>query len=599
MDYQKALNILGLKLNFTEEDLKKAHRKLSHEYHPDKWEGTNFYDEAIRKQQEINEARDFLRKHLHERKQSANQTPPTNQSQFDIDIHAKEKLQKLKNIINCDNSIQEVEELQEVLKKIKDEIFSFETDAITFFTTTKANIDRLYVQCIISIRMILENFVASFYQKYYINEKEVEETIDYDCNLGEFYNQLLKIKEKYSKEEKAKKRLKDEIEQYKGYAGYEKLELLIDERTNQVLSSIKQNNFRNIDQEIENMHQGIKKDIFDRYFTLKKQISELGSIVNAITDESIRNEYLNLYNSFKSGKSFSGIEESIKKLEQHISEYQEMELKKQKQKEMEDSINQIYQSLITRYSETLKQYNIVTEFEKIKCLNDFLKQILQIFTKGCEEFKSLEFFALFNNITLTNIPGDREVMENIIQHIEPHKSNVYIKTTDVYMFDDVSFFYLDEENMIMYKSYYSDINSRKITKEQLATEYVPIEQVIKSAVFVGEYKKIHGTVPIKYLYETDKIAIYYQGKKFEVKPKTKLYVGQISKPGDESFEPFKDKQYVCEMIEKQVKGAVEEYIKKQSQTSNSYSPNPNIYGQTPFNTSDGYYYDESGNRRRR
>lgn len=35
MDFQKAISILGLKSNFTEEELKKAHRRLSMKYHPD------------------------------------------------------------------------------------------------------------------------------------------------------------------------------------------------------------------------------------------------------------------------------------------------------------------------------------------------------------------------------------------------------------------------------------------------------------------------------------------------------------------------------------------------------------------------------------
>ena len=108
-----------------------------------------------------------------------------------------------------------------------------------------------------------------------------------------------------------------------------------------------------------------------------------------------------------------------------------------------------------------------------------------------------------------------------------------------------------------------------------------------------------GTISVKYLYETDKITIYYQGNQFVIKPKSKLYNIQPIKPSDDSFKPFEDKQYICEMIEKQVKEKVEKYRQQQSQKSNSYPENSKINGDKPFNSEDGYYYDESGNKRRR
>ena len=56
MDYQKALDILELKQNFTEDDLKVSYRKLSKIYHPDKHkEGTDLYQQMVIKQQDINE----------------------------------------------------------------------------------------------------------------------------------------------------------------------------------------------------------------------------------------------------------------------------------------------------------------------------------------------------------------------------------------------------------------------------------------------------------------------------------------------------------------------------------------------------------------
>lgn len=595
MNYEHALSILGLKPNFTEEDLKKAFRQKSNEYHPDRWIDTDFYEESIRKQQEINAARELLRNYLR------NNIKSTEQNQFDISRYTKEKLERLKSIVNSDNSLNDIEELQEVLKKINDEIYSFETDAITFFIPTKAHIDRLYASCIISIRMILENFVASFYQKYYIDETEIKETITYDCNLGDFYNQLLRIKNKYSKVVKVSKQLDEEIEQYKGYAGYKELKTLIEVCKKNALIDIKQNNFQNIEEEIQKMHQVIKEEVFEEYYAFKKKISDLESIVNNIPDESIKKEYFDICNHFEKGTSFYDTEQAIQKLEEHISEYQEIELKKQKQKEIDDEINKIYQSIISRYSESLKQYNIVTDSEKIKNLNELLMEILKIFTKGCEEFKDLEFFKAFDNITFQNENSDREIVENAIQELKSKKSNIYIKTTDNYMFDDSSFFCFDEQNMIMYKVGY-DTSSKKITQEEFETEYIPLEQILGSSIFVGKYMKMISS-PVKVLYECDRVVLYYYNQKFSVSSRTKFYNSyfyQVSnQTTDDSFNQFKNKQYVCEMIEKQVKEKIEEYKKQQAQKSDSYSPNPNIYGNPAFNTDDSYYNNGTGTRRRR
>ena len=51
--------------------------------------------------------------------------------------------------------------------------------------------------------------------------------------------------------------------------------------------------------------------------------------------------------------------------------------------------------------------------------------------------------------------------------------NVYIKTTSTYMFDDTSFFYFDEENMIIYRIRdVGTIDSEKINFQQLQKLYL-------------------------------------------------------------------------------------------------------------------------------
>ena len=92
MDYQKALNVLGLKPNFTEGELKKAHRELANKYHPDR----NKSPEAESKMKDINEARDYLAKYLKDVNQRYNSNRSSNdsnnnQKHFDIERYKTEK----------------------------------------------------------------------------------------------------------------------------------------------------------------------------------------------------------------------------------------------------------------------------------------------------------------------------------------------------------------------------------------------------------------------------------------------------------------------------------------------------------------------------
>ena len=64
MDLNKAIAILGLKPNFTEDEFKKAYRQLAQLHHPDKHEKTEdrVKEEEIMK--DINAAKDYLMKYL-------------------------------------------------------------------------------------------------------------------------------------------------------------------------------------------------------------------------------------------------------------------------------------------------------------------------------------------------------------------------------------------------------------------------------------------------------------------------------------------------------------------------------------------------------
>lgn len=586
MSFKEALQILGLKSNFTKEELKKAHRRLSFKYHPDR----NKAPEATKKMKEVNVAYNILAISLEE-----------NQNGIDLNTYKEIKVTKLEEILTFDLS--QVD--KEMSSEIKNIIIDMQYTLVVFKHMTvfkdKQSIDIEFAYAIQKIKNYFKEWKNQFYKEFYIDENEVRENINYDCNVKEFYDNLLKIKEKYSKETKIKKQLEEETNKYKNYAGYEKLEILIEICIKNTLFNIKKNKFQNIEQEIQKMHQQITTEVFEAYYTLKRKITELDVIVDAINDEKIKNKYTTLKEKFQQGQAFVNIENDIEKLENLIAEYQ----KKQGYMEANGSkINDIYQSLINRYVDNIKNYNIATEYSSINNLNKFLNEVLQVFNQGIEETKELDYFNLFNGITFKRIADDSKILKiitNLLKTQKTNKSNIYIKVTDEYTQDSSFFYYFDEENMIMYKDDYPNIGQRKITQEEFETEYVSIEKFLEQAIFVGEYRrKLH--IPIKYLYKTDKTALYFYNDKFCITSEKHFSIltrFASTNPKDPTFEPFKDKKYVCEMIEKQVKARVEQYKKQQSKQANSYSLDKRIFGEPQYNDNDPYGYNESPHKKRR
>jgi len=300
MNFEKALRIFDLKPNFTEEELKKAHRELANKYHPDR----NKTPKSEEMMKNINEARDCLYNFLKtgkkpnysEYNQYQNNYNPNN---FGIKGYQLKKIRELHNVIEFDiNKYNISDNIKQIIKKIEDIYFEFTIYLITL--DTKLEIDNSYNQYLSKIIEIFKELKEEFLKENYINETDIKENIEYNCTLTEFYEQLLKIKDKYNKENQKK-----------------------------------------------------------------------------------------------------------------------IELKKNERK-----INQIYQSLINRYSDEIKKCNIiVTEQSQINIQLKLLKELLELFIKGCKEFKDLNYFNLFNEITFTDIEKDNKIKQKIEKQEKENKQS--------------------------------------------------------------------------------------------------------------------------------------------------------------------------------
>lgn len=548
MTYERALRIFGLNSGFTEEELKKTYRKLASKYHPDVNSQSLSEDECKRKMQEINEARECLRKNTGNGK---------NSNADDIREY-KTKIQiELNNIIEFNlYDTSPSEKIRQIIMEINDIVL---TSFYFVSFTDKDTIDVFFKIKVKQIRDKFKEIETVFYQENYIDKKNIKENINYNCTLKEFYNQLLKIREKYSKEALIRKRLEEEIEKYKNYAGYEELKLLIDVCKQNALNHLYKNNFQNIDQEIDKMHQQIMTEVFETHYTLKNKISQLETIVNEkIDDEQIQKECQNIKQSFQNGSSFYDIEKAISRLEKLIDKYLELLQKKTKFEENSATVNAIYQSLIDRYTKALKEYDIVTQYETISNLN----RVLEAFKKCCENFVDLECLNLFNKITFKNVENDNKVLNEIIEPEKKKRLKIYIKEKCSNIYEENSFFVFDEEKMLIYRIYPDDpkIRSKKIDYEELEENYISLEEFLDKSEFEGNCRNL-DVYTIELLYKKNETILFYRAHKF--------YIGRVTEhlphchyKNDTDFDKYKNKEYVYSLIEKQIIHMIEKYQKQ-------------------------------------
>ena len=622
MNFEKALRILGLNSNFTEEELKKAHRALVNKYHPDR----NKDPEAEDKMKEINEAREFLVKHLktgnrpfeRNNSQYTQNTSNYNNNRYDNDIarYTMKKYFELLDIIDLKfDEYQLSETIRYIIAKIKYTLDDF--DYQTKRANNKQKIDEAFENTLRKIKVYFKELKTKFYRENNIIESDVKETINYDCTLREFYKQLLKIRDKYGKEPIIKKLLEKEIEKYKTYAGYDEISDRIEIYINDIFSKIKNNGFNYIQKDIDDMHIEIEQ-IFKTYYSLLKKISELESIVNTIENQEIKNYYKVIERNFYGGIPYSEFDEHIKELEEMIDKYNKENQKKIDFKKNEQQINQIYQSLITRYSDETKKYNIImAEQSQFDIQLNLLKELLELFTKGCQEFKDLDYFNLFNEITFTDIENDNKIKEIIVKNSKPNnsrttKSKIYINIKDATIMGSESFYYLDEEKHQIYKVRYSDSSYAylEIKNYELGDEYITLDEFLDKATFVDENiesprYKIYGAI-----YKMDNYLLCITSNKFCIRnmaygslysmTKTKKYI---------NLDEFKDKKHLIGLIEKQIEQTIKEKEQQSQQSiphsheyySSYINNNKNFYkkvfDEPQLNTDDTYGYNTSKKRR--
>ena len=592
MNFYEALKILGLNKNFTEEELKKAHRKLAQLHHPDKYE----YSEDRKKEEEvmkdINAAKDYLMKYLNENKHQ-NRTSPYNN--IDIDAYRKTKKEELIKIVSQNFVAEFASKLDDLSVNITTIFYELNDLPTEFYIKSlriniKLNIDALYKDYLNKIKNKYKELEMYFYKENYINKEDIKENINYDCTLKEFCNQLLKIKDKYSKETILKKKLEEELLKYTYFAGYEVIESQIKSIIKTFTKKIKNQKFKYSQQDIDNLNKEIT-ELFNKFFSLKQKIETLEKTIKIINNTYIQEQYELIKNNLYSGYPFNEFDNKISELEDKIKEYIKETTLKNKFEENEQIINEIYKKMITRYSQVLQTFDIKTPTEKISELNNNFNEVIELFQQGCSEYKDLNFFNLFNEITFNNTFNDKKITQKIKNMLKDRKSTIYIKLNIEGIFDENSFFWFDEENMTINRiRNISTIDSEEITIQKLETDYIKLENFLDEAKFIGQYKMKKNNNVVGIIYEGFGYRIYLENNKVCI-TKDMSYMKTIKSSTTESFDKYKDKKYVYNLIEEQLRERIEIYKKKiAAKKEKKYKDymdflinNNNIYGKSEYN----------------
>ena len=241
---------------------------------------------------------------------------------------------------------------------------------------------------------------------------------------------------------------------------------------------------------------------------------------------------------------------------------------------------------------------------------NLLKELLELFIKGCQEFKDLDYFNLFSKITFTDIENDNKIKEIIVKNSKQNnsrttKSKIYIKIKDTSILDSKSFYYLDEEKI--YQVCYDDRIYSERKFEELGDNYITLEEFFDKAIFIGENKVDINMGTYGVIYKMDDYLLCIKNNTFCIEYRKPLYKTTAKKYIH--LDEFKDKKHLIDLIEKQIKQTIKEK-EKQSQQSIPHSyeyyipyinDNKNfckkVFDEPELNTDDTYGYNTSKKRR--
>ena len=366
MTFNKALSVLGIDNTYTKSSLKNAYKKLKEKYEQDMQYYFRFkedkYKNAENKLEELEIAYKTLKEVI------------TNNNSIDessiINIHKEAKTHLLeeykiylkKYTIKNSKTLtdKDYEYLIEYDKEIKSVIKTFLSQEYN----TIAEIDNAALNSLNAIKRIFKQLELDFYQIRHVDRSEITETINYNCNLNEFYNQLLKLKDKYSYETKLYERV-EAVDNFRAWscdcdynaAAKAEIALLKEKTYNRLVNLLEGHRIitENDEKHIREYLNDLRKEIeraYDACINLHTKIITLEILAK---DAEVREEYKKLRDNFNRGQL---IEKTMNEIESFklfaITKDEKYKIKDEPLEENNDSKNDDLPVLISTAQEILK-----------------------------------------------------------------------------------------------------------------------------------------------------------------------------------------------------------------------------------------------------
>lgn len=424
MNFDKALNIIGLNSDYTEEELKKKYHSLAKQYHPDALINQTIEEikAAEKKMKEINLAYDTLKK---DKKSSfsAGQSSYTYKQtraneEYDFIYYYRNSIINIiqnYNWVNIDGK-----------KEFVKDAANFKTFFINFtlditYASTKEEIARIFSEFKRRVKNWYNILKDSYFKTYNI-PKNVSFTINEDLSFDEFYESLENFKHSY---DNVIKEIDDIIYPYKLYTNYEIVKEDIEKLREETIKNV-YDDYNEKDYYYQNLQNSID-NLFKYYSTNIALYTELEEIISNnnlpfqrrienfkenICDPLFYLYYMQLKLAINNLLDYQSHEEEIPDIENNLTKKYNEAVKNIKDEKEKNELYFFYKSIV-HYLRTQKGVS----FQSLKLLNE-------IDFNNCEEV--LKIHDMIDNNLITN-----KKIEIYINELEPNTiASRHIKIDD-------------------------------------------------------------------------------------------------------------------------------------------------------------------------
>lgn len=226
-----------------------------------------------------------------------------------------------------------------------------------------------------------------------------------------------------------------------------------------------------------------------------------------INDEALNQEYGNIKNDYKAGRSLAEVKQRLTSLNKKVDDYKKELARIAKMKENEPLVNSLYAHILNNYNSSLLELNPVKDNDKIQEITKLFQFVLSLFLKysmGLIEFDKL---IMMEALTFRDLINDKELL-NVVSgngNLNNERLRIYLKKKEFCnkILDESSFFALicEDDKYYMKKIRTLLASGNEIGLDEIEKKYMPLEEVMKRAIYQGYSALYLNATTLDVLYE--------------------------------------------------------------------------------------------------